>query len=84
MNRSKGPGSKHWEKLKQSGAIGGVGSAQLRVGDFDHHIGDQIKYLVHNNYISGVDSKIKRFKDHGMWHLDKEDFNKVIRRKLTC
>jgi len=51
---------------------------------FDHHIGNGEKYLVHNNYISGVDSKIKRFKDHNMWNLDNEDFNTIIRRKLAC
>jgi len=51
---------------------------------FDHNIGNGEKYLVHNNYISGVDLKIQRFKNHEMWNLDKEDFNKIIRRKLTC
>ena len=51
---------------------------------FDNHIGNGEKYLVHNNYISGVDSKIKRFKDHNMWNLDKEDFNTIIRRKIAC
>ena len=51
---------------------------------FDNHIGETEKYLVHNNYISGVSSKIQRFKEHQMWNLDKEDFNEIIRRKVTC
>ena len=51
---------------------------------FDNKIGESQKYLVHNNYISGVDSKIQRFKNYGMWNLQNEDFNKIMRRKVTC
>tara|TARA_Y100001963_G_C6683836_1_gene401190 strand:+ start:43 stop:813 length:771 start_codon:yes stop_codon:yes gene_type:complete len=48
---------------------------------FDNDIGKDEKYLVHNNYISGVESKIKRFITHDMWHLENPDFNKTMRRK---
>jgi len=47
---------------------------------FDNNICNDDKYIVHNNYISGMDLKIQRFKDHEMWYLDTEDFNEVIRK----
>ena len=47
---------------------------------FDNNMCNDDKYIVHNNYISGMDLKIQRFKDHEMWYLDTEDFNEVIRK----
>ena len=35
-------------------------------------------YLLHNNYISGLENKIQRFKDNNFWFVEADDFNDVL------
>ena len=37
---------------------------------FDRKICDINKiYIIHNNWIAGIDNKVKRFKDNGLWYI---------------
>ena len=46
---------------------------------FETDISNEQPYLLHNNYISGLENKIQRFKDNNLWFIDDDNFYDVLK-----
>jgi len=48
---------------------------------FETDMNNESPYLLHNNYISGLENKIQRFKDNNFWFINNDNFYNVLSEK---